>query len=80
MHLSKPIYNFVTSPKPISNYLIIHIAANDGLHDLIPPHETEEIKNGQWMGVTVRSQGIGGKVSWINILTTLQRTLSLSNP
>lgn len=32
----------------------------------MPPDDTEEIKNGQWMGVTVRSQGIGGKVSCIN--------------
>lgn len=43
----------------------MHIAANDGLMDLMPPDENEEIKNGQWMGVTVRSQGIGGKVSMI---------------
>lgn len=30
--------------------------------DLIPP-SSDEIKEGQWMGVTVRSQGVGGKVS-----------------
>ncbi len=30
----------------------------------MPPDESEEIKNGQWMGVTVRSQGIGGKVCY----------------
>ncbi|KAH8305354.1 hypothetical protein KR044_007773, partial [Drosophila immigrans] len=29
--------------------------------DLIPP-SSDEIKEGQWMGVTVRSQGLGGKV------------------
>ncbi|KAH8396013.1 hypothetical protein KR222_001885, partial [Zaprionus bogoriensis] len=29
--------------------------------DLIPP-SNDEIKEGQWMGVTVRSQGLGGKV------------------
>jgi len=29
--------------------------------DLLPPG-AEEIKDGQWMGVTVRSQGRGGKV------------------
>lgn len=31
----------------------------------MPPDDTEEIKNGQWMGVTVRSQGVGGKVNLI---------------
>lgn len=46
-----------------NNYQLIRVAANDGLSDLMPPDETEEIKDGQWMGVTVRSQGIGGKVS-----------------
>ncbi|XP_031627907.1 integrin alpha-PS1 isoform X2 [Contarinia nasturtii] len=30
--------------------------------DLKPPLEKQEIKNGQWMGVTVRSQGLAGKV------------------
>lgn len=29
--------------------------------DLVPP-SSDEIKEGQWMGVTVRSQGLGGKV------------------
>lgn len=49
-----------------NNYNFFRIAANDGLMDLMPPDEAEEIKNGQWMGVTVRSQGIGGKVSIAN--------------
>lgn len=29
-----------------------------------PPTDSEEIKEDQWMGVTVRSQSVGGKV-WI---------------
>jgi len=29
--------------------------------DLVPPGN-DEIKDNQWLGVTVRSQGIGGKV------------------
>lgn len=29
---------------------------------LEPPTLTEELKDDQWLGVTVRSQGIGGKV------------------
>lgn len=29
--------------------------------DLVPPGN-DEIKNNQWLGVTVRSQGVGGKV------------------
>lgn len=33
--------------------------------DLMEPLENQEIKNGQWLGVTVRSQGIGGKVGSI---------------
>lgn len=37
-------------------------SANDGFKDLMPPDDAEEIKNGQWMGVTVRSQGDGGKI------------------
>lgn len=30
--------------------------ADDNEENLRPPSEAEEIKNGQWMGVTVRSQ------------------------
>lgn len=29
--------------------------------DLVPPGK-DEIKDNQWLGVTVRSQGVGGKV------------------
>lgn len=29
--------------------------------DLVPPGN-DEIKDNQWLGVTVRSQGVGGKV------------------
>lgn len=35
----------------------------DDVSKLREPSLDEEIKNGQWMGVTVRSQGVGGKVS-----------------
>jgi len=36
------------------------IIAIDSIH-LSPPQD-DEIKDGQWLGVTVRSQGRGGKV------------------
>ena len=43
------------------NCLILDIESDD----LIPPGN-DEIKDNQWLGVTVRSQGIGGKVMvWI---------------
>lgn len=35
----------------------------DDFSQLHEPNKDEEIKDGQWMGVTVRSQGVGGKVS-----------------
>lgn len=34
----------------------------DAVFELAPPTDSEEIKEDQWMGVTVRSQSIGGKV------------------
>lgn len=37
-------------------------ADDDDVSDLMEPVENQEIKNGQWLGVTVRSQGNGGKV------------------
>lgn len=36
---------------------------DEDVKDLRPPLFNQEIKNDQWMGVTVRSQGVGGKVS-----------------
>lgn len=41
------------------------IAGDDeeDISELGPPLTTQEIKNGQWLGVTVRSQRNSGKVS-----------------
>lgn len=36
---------------------------DEDVKDLREPLFHQEIKNDQWMGVTVRSQGIGGKVN-----------------
>ncbi|XP_055683424.1 integrin alpha-PS1 isoform X1 [Lutzomyia longipalpis] len=35
---------------------------DDGIENLMPPVKTDELKDDQWMGVTVRSQGANGKV------------------
>lgn len=35
---------------------------DEDISDLREPLRRQEIKDGQWMGVTVRSQGVGGKV------------------
>lgn len=40
---------------------------------LEPPFNREELKEDQWLGVTVRSQGVGGKV-----LVCAHRYISLS--
>lgn len=39
----------------------------DDFSQLHEPNKDEEIKDGQWMGVTVRSQGVGGKVSCLTM-------------
>lgn len=38
----------------------MYILAEDS--DELKPPLKDEIKNGQWMGVTVQSQGVGGMV------------------
>lgn len=45
------------------------IAGDDeeDVNELGPPLTTQEIKNGQWLGVTVRSQRNSGKVSFLRI-------------
>lgn len=48
---------------------------DEDIDDLREPVESLEIKNGQWLGVTVRSQGIGGKVRDTLNASKLERVL-----
>jgi hypothetical protein len=43
----------------------------DDDYQLNEPLADSEIKNGQWMGVTVRSQGAGGKVIMKTLIGTV---------
>lgn len=44
---------------------------DEDVKDLREPLFHQEIKNDQWMGVTVRSQGIGGKVNYYHLCKTV---------
>lgn len=68
MHLIESIFMFFVSNLGICfNFSGHPVSDDEDVSDLMPPLQRQEIKNGQWMGVTVRSQGIGGKVrlEWI---------------
>lgn len=38
------------------------VPASESKKEKLDPPGNDEIKDGQWLGVTVRSQGVGGKV------------------
>lgn len=40
------------------------MADDEDEENLMGPSIDLEVKDGQWMGVTVRSQGVGGKVCY----------------
>lgn len=52
---------FITLFAKQFSYLLHYLVDED--RTIQPPHTKEEIKDGQWLGVTVKSQGgTGGKV------------------
>lgn len=56
----------VFSPKYSKNIPNAAVDDDDD-EDLMEPADDEEIKDGQWLGVTVRSQGVGGKVKTLTL-------------